>query len=81
MSRSDLVEKIHEAMKGHKGQERFEALLVVLAAGIVAYSDNEVSEASIYGCAVRDLAACVDDAREQFPYKEEADGEENVQPE
>ena len=72
---NELVHKIHDSLAGYEGIVRFEALLSVVAAGIVAYSDDETSEQSVYGGAVRDLAAHIDSHRKKRPYKKEADGE------
>lgn len=51
----ELIDKIHEAMKGYVGPIRFIALSNIVGAGVIAYGDEPEMEAQILGAFMIDV--------------------------
>lgn len=64
----ELINKIHEAMKGYVGPIRFMALSNVVGAGVIAYGDEPEMEAQVFGAFMLDVTQTMNrlrDSREE----------------
>ena len=60
----ELINKIHEAMKGYMGPIRFMALSNVVGAGIIAYGDEPEMEAQVLGAFMIDVTETMNKLRD-----------------